>query len=599
MALENDDLIVVQKNGGGELRKAKIGDIKPDVPINDGAINIDGGDGITASGDNATANQDGDTTRTLSVDETWLSTWLDTNHPLPETFWTEDSGNLYPTTLTNNVGIGTDSPGEKLHVKSNGVIPTVIQSTDTRSQINFRNSGGSTTYIGSDQGDFKILTNGNERVRVDFSGNVGIGTDSPAAPLTVKRGTIQITDENSISTGDIGSYGCIWSEDANISLAGYGCDIYTGGNNNRTLSMTVASDGNVGIGTDSPESLFHLKSDDAEVLQIMENSVGTVKLYSNNKNFIVDADQHRFRSESGDEYARILANGNVGIGTYSPESRLTINPGNSSNTSIGGRDIAYGVNAITSSGRSGFLVRSNNNFLQDNDNSAFQYLYPFNDGITSDYKVFRTAKGSTLSDVFWTSINGNGYFAGNVGIGTDAPSGKLDVQNGANRAIKFEVDGTSGDNHIKSYQGNSENVRNLRITGQEIAIDTNSSGESQGVNRIKVLTNGDVGIGVRTRPHISCTLNQQLNPSQRLSQLVLMPRFFLLALAAQTMETIFSKQVIKLSSLLLRRGLLLFLAMATSASGSTRRVASWKSMEHFNLVKHLCLPAQQLLVLCM
>ena len=32
MALENDDLIVVQKSGGGELRKAKISDIKPDAP---------------------------------------------------------------------------------------------------------------------------------------------------------------------------------------------------------------------------------------------------------------------------------------------------------------------------------------------------------------------------------------------------------------------------------------------------------------------------------------------------------------------------------------------------------------------------------------
>ena len=31
-------------------------------------------------------------------------------------YWTEDSGNLYPTTLTNNVGIGTDAPAEKLHV---------------------------------------------------------------------------------------------------------------------------------------------------------------------------------------------------------------------------------------------------------------------------------------------------------------------------------------------------------------------------------------------------------------------------------------------------------------------------------------------------
>lgn len=45
----------------------------------DGNIIIDGGNGITATGDNATANQEGDTTRTISIDETWLSTWLDTN----------------------------------------------------------------------------------------------------------------------------------------------------------------------------------------------------------------------------------------------------------------------------------------------------------------------------------------------------------------------------------------------------------------------------------------------------------------------------------------------------------------------------------------
>ena len=35
--------------------------------VNDGAINIDAGDGLTAAGDNATANQATDTTRTLSV----------------------------------------------------------------------------------------------------------------------------------------------------------------------------------------------------------------------------------------------------------------------------------------------------------------------------------------------------------------------------------------------------------------------------------------------------------------------------------------------------------------------------------------------------
>ena len=79
---------------------------------------------------------------------------------------------------SGRLGIGVASPSEQLHVKSSGVIPTVIESTDSRSQINFRNSGGSTTYIGSDGGDFKILTNGTERARVDYLGRLQVGADT-------------------------------------------------------------------------------------------------------------------------------------------------------------------------------------------------------------------------------------------------------------------------------------------------------------------------------------------------------------------------------------------------------------------------------------
>ena len=49
----------------------------------DGAIVINGGDGITASGLNASANQATDTARTLSIDTTWLNNWIDTNKPAP------------------------------------------------------------------------------------------------------------------------------------------------------------------------------------------------------------------------------------------------------------------------------------------------------------------------------------------------------------------------------------------------------------------------------------------------------------------------------------------------------------------------------------
>ena len=210
MALENDDLIVVQKNGGGELRKAKIGDIKPDVPINDGAINIDGGDGITASGDNATANQDKDTTRTLSVDETWLSTWLDTNHPLPETFWTEDSGNLYPTTLTNNVGIGTDSPSAPLSfgntLPANGQTIHTFQSGNVRSGLGivsgahriFTDTASSIAFGQVDAADGETFR---ENARIDAEGRLGIGTDSPSQKLTVTGGDILVDSNNLLRFG--------------------------------------------------------------------------------------------------------------------------------------------------------------------------------------------------------------------------------------------------------------------------------------------------------------------------------------------------------------------------------------------------------------
>ena len=45
----------------------------------DGQINVNAGDGLVASGDNATANQAGNTTRVLAIDETWLGNYVSNN----------------------------------------------------------------------------------------------------------------------------------------------------------------------------------------------------------------------------------------------------------------------------------------------------------------------------------------------------------------------------------------------------------------------------------------------------------------------------------------------------------------------------------------
>jgi hypothetical protein len=120
-------------------------------------------------------------------------------------------------------------------------------------------------------------------------------------------------------------------------------------------------------------------------------------------------------------------NGYVGIGTSSPEAPLTIAAGTPSTTSIGGYDINYGVNNIVTSGRTGYLCRVGNNFTGDGDNAGFMWIYPFDNGGNVNNKVFRSATGATLVDKFWVNQVGGGYFAGNVGIGTGSPAGKLHV----------------------------------------------------------------------------------------------------------------------------------------------------------------------------
>ena len=123
----------------------------------------------------------------------------------------------------------------------------------------------------------------------------------------------------------------------------------------------------------------------------------------------------------------------------------------------------------------------------------------------------------TNSYGLWDKVTGGiNYAGGNVGIGTTNPQGKLDVNNGANRYIKFEVEGTSGDNHIKSYQGSSENLRNLRISAQDLTIATAASSVSDGVERLSVKNNGYIGIGT-TNPAAPLSVN---SPNQNTAEVI-------------------------------------------------------------------------------
>ena len=104
-------------------------------------------------------------------------------------------------TSTGNVGIGTDNPQEKLHIHEGDIVIGQVSgnNTNTRNYIKFgrvsapKAAIGFINSTGNGRGDIIFMNNndvnsagfGNndEVFRITHDGNVGIGTDNPAAKL--------------------------------------------------------------------------------------------------------------------------------------------------------------------------------------------------------------------------------------------------------------------------------------------------------------------------------------------------------------------------------------------------------------------------------
>lgn len=81
---------------------------------------------------------------------------------------------------TNNVGIGTSSPVNKLDVVGDiGIDESIIHNGDVDTKFGF---------VAND--NFAITTNGTERVRVTSGGSVGIATNNPSAKLDVEGNAV-------------------------------------------------------------------------------------------------------------------------------------------------------------------------------------------------------------------------------------------------------------------------------------------------------------------------------------------------------------------------------------------------------------------------
>ena len=179
---------------------------------------------------------------------------------------------------SGRVGIGTTSPATPLHVETSGNSVALFKSTTANSNIVFRDGTATADVtVGSvDNGQFRIQVNNNERLRIDSSGRVGIGTTSPAYPLHISSTfglPILIERTNSRNAGIRFKDNQTTSVDSvNIKADINDFVITTGGNE----AMRIDSSGNVGIGTSSPNGRTEIVSSatgDTLALQL-SNSAG-------------------------------------------------------------------------------------------------------------------------------------------------------------------------------------------------------------------------------------------------------------------------------------------------------------------------------------
>jgi hypothetical protein len=250
------------------------------------------------------------------------------------TIATQDASNVTITGGTiNGTSVGASSA-------SSGAFTTLSATGDVTIPDKIIHAGDTNTAIRFPAADtVTIETNGSERVRVDSSGNVGIGTAAPAVNLDVARGSegeyLRVGGDNAAngralrftsSTGGA-SNGALHT--INAASAEGAIALATAG----TERLRINSNGNVGIGTTSPGA--KLSVDGSAVFNESGADVDfRIESDTNTHAFFLDAGNSRVGinnstpSEALDVTGDAAVSGNATFGTIANRTTATVAPDN-------------------------------------------------------------------------------------------------------------------------------------------------------------------------------------------------------------------------------------------------------------------------------
>ena len=386
--------------------------------------------------------------------------------------------------INNKLGIGTTSPGSKLEVITSGANSVVeLDNSNTNyTLIQYNASGATKGFSGFNAGFMlfggesgtttRLQSGGSYAATILENGNFGIGTTSPSEKLTVNG---NIESLNTIILKNSGGHKwqqlfqntndfvirynntSTWSEKLRINSSGNatfageitsGDDINAGG---KLVCANVASDKKIAFRRTGANN-FSIEHDTSSLYFYNETTTELPIRFFNNGDVSMIA-------------------GNVGIGTTSPNYKLTV-----ADSTANGRAI-QAVQSATSGTNWGFQGGA------------------YGSGASKNIGLQVTAEGASTN---YAAL----FEGGNVGIGTTSPTSTLSVQGTTNNGINVIGVGTTAN---RCYVGlNASNHGQLFCTG--------SSGQSPSLissaGADSYISGGNVGIGTTSpaaRLHVENT----------------------------------------------------------------------------------------------